>query len=184
MARRPHEASAAWFDAVIGYLSASIEWAKRSATPTPGSAGGAMTRPARTTSWAKTTSPFHSVIWPGILLGANGQGIGGRRALNVRDARPAHRDRQLRVPHHVGFETGVVAWARDLRARLLARLRPGRPALLHRGQRPREPGHRLHLGRVAVRRINFASPTSGATWSTARSRWRTRTWGRFRRPAS
>ncbi len=67
-----------WFDAVIGYLSASIEWAKRSGDPT-----------AWRTFWNEETAEsyyfmgkdnivFHSVIWPGILLGANGQGsVGG-----------------------------------------------------------------------------------------------------------
>ena len=50
-----------WFDAVIGYLSASIEWARRrpwstGATASAGATGG--TTPTRwpTTSWARTTS--------------------------------------------------------------------------------------------------------------------------------
>ena len=36
-----------WFDAVIGYLSASMEWAERQATRTPGSGGGSWTRRKR-----------------------------------------------------------------------------------------------------------------------------------------
>ena len=45
-----------WFDAVIGYLSASIEWAATSATPTPGVTGGRTRTPSTTTSRARTTS--------------------------------------------------------------------------------------------------------------------------------
>jgi methionyl-tRNA synthetase len=45
-----------WFDAVIGYLSASLEWADATATPTPGGRGGRARRPATATSSARTTS--------------------------------------------------------------------------------------------------------------------------------
>ena len=45
-----------WFDAVIGYLSASIEWATTGARPTRGASGGRTPTPATTTSWARTTS--------------------------------------------------------------------------------------------------------------------------------
>ena len=62
---RPDKKLYVWFDAVIGYLSASIEWARRygesrpSRTRRPGSAGGraATRRPVPITSWARTTSP-------------------------------------------------------------------------------------------------------------------------------
>ena len=45
-----------WFDAVIGYLSASVEWASAAAIRTPGGSGGSTRTPAATTSWARTTS--------------------------------------------------------------------------------------------------------------------------------
>ena len=50
-----------WFDAVIGYLSASVEWARRprfqtGAARSAGASGGTTPRPSRTTSWARTTS--------------------------------------------------------------------------------------------------------------------------------
>ena len=46
-----------WFDAVIGYLSASIEWARRlGRARTGGATGGTTRRPCPTTSWARTTS--------------------------------------------------------------------------------------------------------------------------------
>ncbi|MCL2490231.1 MAG: class I tRNA ligase family protein, partial [Propionibacteriaceae bacterium] len=66
-----------WFDAVIGYLSASIEWANR------------LGRPDAWRDWwnddaarnymfmGKDNIVFHTVIWPAILLGANGQGSRG-----------------------------------------------------------------------------------------------------------
>ena len=47
-----------WFDAVIGYLSASIEWARRTGDPEAWRKWWQPTRPTRrrTTSWARTTS--------------------------------------------------------------------------------------------------------------------------------
>ena len=65
-----------WFDAVIGYLSASVEWASGPEIRTRGGSGGSTRTPAVTTSWARTTSSS-SVIWPGILLGHNGEGDHG-----------------------------------------------------------------------------------------------------------
>ncbi len=50
-----------WFDAVIGYLSASIEWARRTGDPEAWRQWWSARRPragarAATTSWARTTS--------------------------------------------------------------------------------------------------------------------------------
>jgi methionyl-tRNA synthetase len=61
-----------WFDAVIGYLSASIEWARRSGDPEawrkwwqdPASRGYYF--------MGKDNIVFHSVIWPSMLLGYSG----------------------------------------------------------------------------------------------------------------
>lgn len=63
-----------WFDAVIGYLSAAIEWARRRGTP---EAWRDWWRNPDARSYyfmGKDNITFHSVIWPAILLGANGQG--------------------------------------------------------------------------------------------------------------
>jgi methionyl-tRNA synthetase len=60
-----------WFDAVIGYLAASIEWAKN------------LGQPERWKEWwqqpgrsyyfiGKDNIPFHTVIWPGMLWGYGG----------------------------------------------------------------------------------------------------------------
>ena len=60
-----------WFEAVIGYLSASIEWAENSGTP------DAWKRYWEDGSRAyyfmgKDNIPFHTVIWPAMLLGYGG----------------------------------------------------------------------------------------------------------------
>ncbi|MDP9350957.1 MAG: methionine--tRNA ligase [Chloroflexota bacterium] len=66
-----------WFEAVIGYLSASKEWAQRQGDP------GAWERwwklsedgspPARAYYFVgKDNIPFHTIIWPAMLLGYGG----------------------------------------------------------------------------------------------------------------
>jgi len=68
-----------WFDAVIGYLSAAVEWAHRSGDP---DAWKLWWQAADARSYyfmGKDNITFHSVIWPAILLGANGQGEAGGR---------------------------------------------------------------------------------------------------------
>ncbi|GAA1469689.1 methionine--tRNA ligase [Nocardiopsis exhalans] len=69
-----------WFDAVIGYLSASIEWAQRVGEP---EAWRRWWQGDATESFyfmGKDNIVFHSVIWPSILLGASGKGNGGGEA--------------------------------------------------------------------------------------------------------
>ena len=66
-----------WFDAVIGYLSASIEWARRIDRP---DAWREFWNDEDARSYyfmGKDNIVFHSVIWPGILLGTNGRGDKG-----------------------------------------------------------------------------------------------------------
>ena len=66
-----------WFDAVIGYLSASIEWARRTGQPDAWRTW--WTNPDATSAYfmGKDNIVFHTVIWPGMLLGVNGQGSRG-----------------------------------------------------------------------------------------------------------
>ena len=67
-----------WFDAVIGYLSASIEWARRlRASRSAGASGGTTRRRCRTTSWARTTSSSTPSVWPAELLAYDGRGHRG-----------------------------------------------------------------------------------------------------------
>jgi methionyl-tRNA synthetase len=65
-----------WFDAVIGYLSASVEWARRTGDP---DAWREFWQDGNADSFyfmGKDNVVFHSVIWPAILLGASGKPAG------------------------------------------------------------------------------------------------------------
>lgn len=66
-----------WFDAVTGYLSASIEWAKRIGDPEAWRAWWTGGQARCYMFMGKDNIVFHSVIWPSMLLGANGQGARG-----------------------------------------------------------------------------------------------------------
>ena len=66
-----------WFDAVVGYLSASIEWARRSGDPEAWRAWWQNEQARAYYFMGKDNITFHSVIWPAMLLGANGQGARG-----------------------------------------------------------------------------------------------------------
>ena len=60
-----------WFEAVIGYLSASIEWAHNSGTP---EAWKPFWEDGSRAFYfmGKDNIPFHTVIWPAMLLGYGG----------------------------------------------------------------------------------------------------------------
>jgi methionyl-tRNA synthetase len=74
---RPMKRLYVWFDAVIGYLSASVEWARRG--PDPDAWKQWWCDPAAQGYYfmGKDNIVFHSVIWPALLLGQNGQGDHG-----------------------------------------------------------------------------------------------------------
>lgn len=82
---QPNKRFYVWFDAVIGYLSASIEWARRREQAGQGSAEDWRLwwndPQARTYYFmGKDNIVFHSQIWPSELLGYNGQGEHGGQA--------------------------------------------------------------------------------------------------------
>ncbi|OYN95038.1 methionyl-tRNA synthetase [Propionibacteriaceae bacterium ES.041] len=66
-----------WFDAVIGYLSASIEWARRIGDPDAWKQWWNDPEAVSYYFMGKDNIVFHTVIWPGILLGQNGEGDKG-----------------------------------------------------------------------------------------------------------
>ena len=66
-----------WFDAVIGYLSASVEWAKRSGDPDAWQRWWIDPDARGYYFMGKDNIVFHTVIWPGMLLGHNGEGDHG-----------------------------------------------------------------------------------------------------------
>jgi methionyl-tRNA synthetase len=63
-----------WFDAVIGYLSASVEWARRTGDPDAWRAWWQNPDADGYYFMGKDNVVFHSVIWPAILLGYSGKG--------------------------------------------------------------------------------------------------------------
>jgi len=67
-----------WFDAVIGYLSASVEWAYNRGTPEAWRDWWQNPQSRHYYFMGKDNIVFHSVIWPSILLGyGNGGELGG-----------------------------------------------------------------------------------------------------------
>jgi methionyl-tRNA synthetase len=73
----PNKRLYVWFDAVIGYLSASVEWARRSGDADAWRAW--WTDPSAESYYfmGKDNVTFHSQIWPAELLGYDGKGARG-----------------------------------------------------------------------------------------------------------
>jgi methionyl-tRNA synthetase len=69
-----------WFDAVIGYLSASVEWARRTGDADAWRAWWTDGAAESYYFMGKDNVTFHSVIWPSILLGYDGEGSRGGSA--------------------------------------------------------------------------------------------------------
>src|ERR1700692_1403717 len=74
---RPDKRIYVWFDAVIGYLSASIEWARRSGDPDAWRAWWQDPEALAYYFMGKDNIVFHSEIWPAMLLGYSGLGARG-----------------------------------------------------------------------------------------------------------
>ncbi len=66
-----------WFDAVIGYLSASIEWARRTGDPEAWRAFWQDPEAQGYYFMGKDNIVFHAEIWPAMLFGYSGQGDRG-----------------------------------------------------------------------------------------------------------
>ncbi|HJZ02731.1 MAG TPA: methionine--tRNA ligase [Streptosporangiaceae bacterium] len=74
---RPDKRIYVWFDAVIGYLSASVEWARRNGDPDAWRAWWNDPDAESYYFMGKDNIVFHAEIWPAMLLGYNGQGAKG-----------------------------------------------------------------------------------------------------------
>ncbi len=76
-----------WFDAVIGYLSASIEWAANRGTPDAWRDWWQNPEAEHTYFMGKDNIVFHTVIWPSVLLGygTGGEYGAGRAELELPD---------------------------------------------------------------------------------------------------
>jgi methionyl-tRNA synthetase len=66
----PHKKIYVWFDAVIGYLSASIEWARQRGEPDAWKDWWQNPEAWHYYVMGKDNITFHSVLWPAILMGA------------------------------------------------------------------------------------------------------------------
>jgi methionyl-tRNA synthetase len=74
---RPDKRIYVWFDAVIGYLSASVEWARRSGDPDAWRAWWQSPDAESYYFMGKDNIVFHAEIWPAMLLGYSGKGSRG-----------------------------------------------------------------------------------------------------------
>jgi methionyl-tRNA synthetase len=76
-----------WFDAVIGYLSASVEWARNRGEPDAWREWWQNPDARHFYFMGKDNIVFHTIIWPSMLLGygAGGELGGGRRPLQLPD---------------------------------------------------------------------------------------------------
>lgn len=74
---QPNKRLYVWFDAVVGYLSASIEWARRSGDPEAWRKWWNDPEALSYYFMGKDNIVFHSQIWPAELLGYNGEGAAG-----------------------------------------------------------------------------------------------------------
>ena len=110
-----------WFDAVIGYLSASIEWAENRGTPDAWREWWQNPSAEHTYFMGKDNIVFHTVIWPSMLLGYGSGGDVRRRARRPQ----ASRQRRLeRVPDDGREEVQLESRRADPRARLPDRYDP------------------------------------------------------------
>ncbi|MGH2499927.1 MAG: methionine--tRNA ligase [Candidatus Limnocylindria bacterium] len=76
---RPDKRMYVWFDAVIGYLSASIEWAREQGAPDAWRDWWQDPASRHFYFMGKDNIVFHTVIWPSILIGyGNGGDVVGR----------------------------------------------------------------------------------------------------------
>jgi len=67
-----HKRIYVWFEAVIGYLSASKEWAHRKGDPEAWRSFWEGENARAYYFMGKDNVPFHTIIWPGMLIGYGG----------------------------------------------------------------------------------------------------------------
>jgi methionyl-tRNA synthetase len=113
-----------WFDAVIGYLSASIEWAANRGTPEAWRDWWQNPNARHYYFMGKDNIVFHTVIWPGMLLGYGADGAYGGAATGEHAGVP------LQLPYNVvssefltmegkkfSSSRGIVIYVRDVLSR-------------------------------------------------------------------
>ena len=155
-----------WFDAVIGYLSAAVEWAHNEGEPDAWRAWWQNPDSAHSYFMGKDNIVFHTVIWPSMLLGY-GQGgeLGAEQG-------------ELHLPDEVvaseflddGGQAAIdEPCSCDLRARRARALRPGSRFAISSPPRGRRLRTAISPGlSFSAETTTSCSPT-GAISSTARS---------------
>ncbi len=82
---RPDKRMYVWFDAVIGYFSASVEWARNVGRPDAWREWWQEPASKHLYFMGKDNIVFHTTIWPSILLGyGNGGAVAGARGEALR----------------------------------------------------------------------------------------------------
>ena len=71
---QPNKRLYVWFDAVVGYFSASVEWARRTGDPERWREWWQNPEALAYYFMGKDNIVFHTEIWPAMLLGYNGEG--------------------------------------------------------------------------------------------------------------
>lgn len=110
-----------WFEAVIGYLSASIEWSKRMGDPDLWREWWHSPKSRMYYFIGKDNIPFHAVIWPAELIGA------GQRfdeLMGIEDAEPLMLPYDVPANEFMNLEGQKISgsrnwavWARDFLTR-------------------------------------------------------------------
>jgi methionyl-tRNA synthetase len=111
----PNKRLYVWFDAVIGYLSASIEWARRSGDPEAWRAW-----------WCDPDAASYYFMGKDNIgtAGVRRRGSARRQPGQVRRSAVAHRGGVQRVPHHGGAQVLLQPRGRHLRARRVGSIQP------------------------------------------------------------
>ena len=81
-----------WFDAVMGYLTASIEWARNTGDPDAWKHWWYNPQAQIYNFIGKDNIPFHTIIWPAELFGIDGI---------YNDDDPVHGENSLQLPYDV-----------------------------------------------------------------------------------
>ena len=144
----PNKKLYVWFDAVIGYLSASIEWARRQGDPEKWREWWNDPSCPAYYFMGKDNITFHSQIWPSEMLAYNGQGSKGGETGPMG---PLNLPEQVVASEFMTMEgkkfsssRGIVIYVKDILARYPV---DAVRYYTFRG-RPRILGFRLHVGRV------------------------------------
>ncbi len=117
----PNKKLYVWFDAVIGYLSASIEWARRKGEPEAWREWWNNPEAPAYYFMGKDNITFHSQIWPSEMLAYNGQGSKGSE---TGEYGPLNMPEQVVASEFMTMEgkkfsssRGIVIYVKDILAR-------------------------------------------------------------------